>query len=761
MRIPRTIALILTLLAAPAGVRPAHAVAPGEILVADFPDAPAPSRILRFNAGGQLIGIFADASQGIAAPRDIAFNSAGSLYVADNTSVLIFDGNGNSAGSITGFTTAESIAFKSNGELFVSNRINGGTSEIKHYSAAGALLQTWPIPEFDSGGVKPFAREIVFGPNGLLYLCLRGSNDSSNDNLVATLNTSTGAFTAFAASSQQVTQPIGLVFEPAGTILVANDTSTVTTKSSLIVRLSSAGVYQGDFWNTGAARDLFYDGFGQLHGSDRLGGLFLWNANGTLKKTYGASAATAALSGALIPASGPYCQNEILEAGEQCDDGNFTPCDGCTATCHTEFGCGDGSKCGAEACDDGNLTSCDGCSSACVAETCGDGVICAGLGETCDDGNTSPCDGCSPSCGTEQCGNGILDCNEQCDDGTGTGCDGCTTCNVDELAYLDQFESGTNGWSETGLWNQDTYRSVSPSYAWYYGQTTLRNYTTIFPTENSGTLVSPSIDLSNVSGASLSFNYFLQTQKQAGLDVASVEVSRDEFVSDVTTLSSQLPDRSSFGEQAFSLSAFSGDTIQVRFSFDTVDGNANNFEGWYVDDVTVRGTGAPVCGNGLAAHLCSEGCDDGNTLGGDGCSATCQAEGVTDQAFFSGTAQGGSIAITVSGVPLNVTTYVGDSAAMVAGRVSAAINADATLQGMGVSSTWDGSRLDVIAGAIGSLTSNDPGIQATHGTGSVPTTSGLGAALLVFLLLAAAAWRLRRRACACPGSAPRGARFQR
>jgi hypothetical protein len=101
----RPIALILTLLAA-RRARPAHAVAPGEILVADFPDAPAPSRILRFNAGGQLIGIFADASQGIAAPRDIAFDSAGSLYVADNASILIFDGDGNSAGSITGFTTA-------------------------------------------------------------------------------------------------------------------------------------------------------------------------------------------------------------------------------------------------------------------------------------------------------------------------------------------------------------------------------------------------------------------------------------------------------------------------------------------------------------------------------------------------------------------------------------------------------------------------------------------------------------------------------
>jgi cysteine-rich repeat protein len=505
-------------------------------------------------------------------------------------------------------------------------------------------------------------------------------------------------------------------------------------------------VYQADFWNTGAPRELFYDGFGQLHGTERLGGVLLWNANGTLKKTYGASAATAALGGALIPASAPYCQNEILESGEQCDDGNFTPCDGCTATCHTEFGCGDGSKCGAEACDDGNLTSCDGCSSACVAETCGDSVICAGLGETCDDGNTAPCDGCSPACKTEQCGNAIIDCNEQCDDGNPASCDGCTSCQLDELAYLDQFESGTNGWSETGLWNQDIARSVSPSHAWYYGNPVLHNYETFFPPENSGTLTSPVIDLSGVSGTALKFSYFLETQNQAGLDVASVEVSRDGFLSDITTLESQLPDAGAFTKKNHDLSAFDGDQIQVRFGFDTVDGNQNTFEGFYVDDVAVQGMGAPVCGNGMAAHLCSEACDDGNTVGGDGCSAACQAEGVTDQGFFSGTGQGGSIAITVNGVALNVTTTAGDSAATVASRVSGAINGNGTLQGLGVTATWDGARLDVIAGAIGALTSNDPGIQATHGAGSVPTLSGLGAAFLVFLLVLSAARQVRRRA---------------
>jgi phage tail sheath gpL-like len=58
---------------------------------------------------------------------------------------------------------------------------------------------------------------------------------------------------------------------------------------------------------------------------------------------------------------------------------------------------------------------------------------------------------------------------------------------------------------------------------------------------------------------------------------------------------------------------------------------------------------------------------------------------VTDQVTFAGTAQGGSIEITVSGVPLSVPTSVGESSADVATAVAAAINGDLTLQGLGVS----------------------------------------------------------------------------
>jgi cysteine-rich repeat protein len=735
----------LTLAAALLAAAPAaRAVAPGEIVVADFPAAPQPSGIARFNAAGNPLGPLAGAPEGLVAPRDLAFDAAGDLYVADNGAVLVFDGAGAPAGSITqGITKAMALDFDASGELFVSNRISGGSSEILRFSAAGALLQTWVIPEFDSGGPAPFAREIRFGPDGLLYLALRGSNSSSNDNLIATFDPSTGQFLAFADAGDQVTQPIGLAFEPGGTLLVVNDTGTQSTQSSRIVRLSAAGAFIGEFWNQGAVRDLVFDGFGQLHGANRTGGVYLWGSDGTLRKEYGTASLLAPIALALIPAAGPYCQNEIVEAGEGCDDGNAEPCDGCSALCVLEFGCGDGSACGGEACDDGNALACDGCSPLCEVEGCGDGVLCAALGEECEDANTDPCDGCSPVCRVEACGNGLLDCGEECDDGNPQGCDGCSACRVDELVYLDDFEGGPNGWSANGLWIQDAFRSVSPTHAWYYGQPLFRNYQTFFPGENSGSLTSPPIDLTAISGVELSFSYFLETQNEAGVDVTSVELSRDGFASDVQVLESPLPDRAAFTPRQFDLSPFLGGPIQVRFTFDTVDDVANQFEGFYVDDVAVRAAGAPVCGNGLAAHACGETCDDGNAQDGDGCSSGCQLEGVTDQRSFSGTAAGGSIELVVSGVPLSVPTFAEDSSEVVAAAVAAAINGDPALQSLGVSAAASLSVVFVIDGDIESAESTDPGIEIT-GPPAVSALQPLATLALALLICVALCLRPRR-----------------
>jgi cysteine-rich repeat protein len=144
---------------------------------------------------------------------------------------------------------------------------------------------------------------------------------------------------------------------------------------------------------------------------------------------------------------------------------------------------------------------------------------------------------------------------------------------------------------------------------------------------------------------------------------------------------------------------------------------------------------------------CGEACDDGNALDGDGCSSLCQAEGVTDRVSFSGTGQGGSIEISVNGVPLGVPTFEGDSAVDVARRVSEAINDDPILAGSGVSAVFSVDRVDLIGGVFDHVTSSDPGIQV-GGAPPVPASSPAGRMLLALLLGSAGAvsllGRLRR-----------------
>ena len=98
---------------------------------------------------------------------------------------------------------------------------------------------------------------------------------------------------------------------------------------------------------------------------------------------------------------GGVCGNELLEAPEQCDDGNLDAGDGCDKFCVIEPGpvCGNGVVEDGELCDDGNTSGMDGCNAHCEVEhvcCCGNGVL--EPGEACDDGNTDDGDGCSSTC---------------------------------------------------------------------------------------------------------------------------------------------------------------------------------------------------------------------------------------------------------------------------------------------------------------------------------------------------------------------------
>ncbi len=158
--------------------------------------------------------------------------------------------------------------------------------------------------------------------------------------------------------------------------------------------------------------------------------------------------------------------------------------------------------------------------------------------------------------------------------------------------FSDNFEN-TPAWTFTGLWHKATNSTcATPGYgsavsALYYGRDAQCNYAPGGTT--TGTATSPSI--SGVTASSnVSFKYFRQVESSSSgnYDVTSLEAVSGTTTTVLWTRSSTTPSVTSWQDSGpISLSAFAGRTIQLRLRFNSVDGTANTFVGWLVDDVLV------------------------------------------------------------------------------------------------------------------------------------------------------------------------------
>jgi fibro-slime domain-containing protein len=372
------------------------------------------------------------------------------------------------------------------------------------------------------------------------------------------------------------------------------------------------------------------------------------------------------------------CGDGVIGVGEQCDDGNSIPGDGCSGVCQIEPGytcpdlarpcvytvtqtCGDGIIQGREACDDGNKVDGDGCSAACQVENgfscsvpgtpctknasnvCGDGKV--GSGEQCDDGNTLAGDGCSATCSLEQgwtcpapgsacqrlqyCGDGVVQTSigEQCDDGNAIPGDGCSgVCRIEPGNVCP-----TAGQPCVRLWICGNGK-VDPGEACDDGNTASGDGC------SSACTVEPGYTCPNANGSG---GPCIKAQPNTCGDSI---LGGTEQCDDGNTNSGDGCSSTCKVEAGYTCASAGAACTKIEFCGDRVvnldigeqcdDGNTLSGDGCSSlcqsePNYVCLTPGAPcistvICGDGKVAG--SETCDDGNAVSSDGCSSTCKVE---------------------------------------------------------------------------------------------------------------------------------------
>ncbi|MDH5716307.1 MAG: DUF4215 domain-containing protein [Spirochaetia bacterium] len=290
----------------------------------------------------------------------------------------------------------------------------------------------------------------------------------------------------------------------------------------------------------------------------------------------------------------PVCGNAKIETGEQCDDGQET--ETCDSTCKASY-CGNGTinATAGEQCDDKGESA--ACTRNCLNSSCGDSIVNTTAGETCDDGNTISGDGCAANCTIEipaYCGNGIVDAGEQCDDsGESANCNNnCTTRTCgDSIVNAIAGEACDDGGTVAGDGCAADCTIEIPAYC--------------------GNGVTDTGEACDDNGESATCNSNC-TARSCG-----------DFIVNATA-----------GEQCDDGGTVAGDGCDSNCIIEIPEycGNGIVDAGESCDDSGTQTSTcevncqAPTCGDGILNVSASEQCEDGNTVIGDGCDASCLIE---------------------------------------------------------------------------------------------------------------------------------------
>lgn len=145
--------------------------------------------------------------------------------------------------------------------------------------------------------------------------------------------------------------------------------------------------------------------------------------------------------------------------------------------------------------------------------------------------------------------------------------------------FFDDFEGGLANWTRTGAWNLTAAQAYSPANS--LTDSPAGNYPN---SSNTNAALSAPLDLSSVSAPTLSF--WTRYQLEAGYDYGYVEASSDGI--NWQNLLAVNGTQTAWQERSVSLAAYAGQpAVRLRFRLQT--DYSVNYDGWYIDDVLVRG----------------------------------------------------------------------------------------------------------------------------------------------------------------------------
>lgn len=383
------------------------------------------------------------------------------------------------------------------------------------------------------------------------------------------------------------------------------------------------------------------------------------------------------------------CGDGVLSSDEACDDANLVSGDGCSPSCQVEYGfncrpetqdcvfsavCGDGFLSPPEQCEVPGTAGCTiDCQvipgwvcppeSACFTR-CGDGI--AAGSEQCDDGNRYVGDGCDPWCALEwdfclfadcpgetaTCGNGVVEDGEACEIAeSGASCsDQCTlvpTCDADGDCYAycgDGVLTGLENCDDGNRRDGDGCDGLCDpefGYACVSQTTEVAVNAGVPPDQGNSSEPPPESVYVKVSVCTPICGDGLQQRGEA-CDPAAPGGNDGAVCSSFCSVSyyfcgNGVIDGNETCDDGLNLGLDGGcppGCSQVQYCGDGIVQTALGEECDLGKDYNQGAYGtctsacrvAARCGDGITQYCGYEECDDGNTSGGDGCTAECQRE---------------------------------------------------------------------------------------------------------------------------------------